>query len=122
MAAQVLDTLGLKCPQPVLKIAVKAPDMKQGDILEILGDCPTFEKDVRTWCERLGKVFLSLKDDGANKKIIQIPPSPKCSESQWIDFMGGSTIEKEYLGHERQVEMLGVFQVQREGMPGLWVK
>jgi tRNA 2-thiouridine synthesizing protein A len=72
MAVEVLDTFGLKCPQPVLKIAVKAPDMKPGDILEILGDCPTFEKDVRTWCERLGKVFLSIKDEGDNKKRIQI--------------------------------------------------
>ena len=72
MAKEILDTLGLKCPQPVLKIAVKAPDMNEGDILEILGDCPTFEKDVRKWCERLRKVFLSIKDEGNNKKRIQI--------------------------------------------------
>jgi tRNA 2-thiouridine synthesizing protein A len=72
MSVEILDTLGMKCPQPVLKIAVKAPDMKEGDILEVLGDCPTFEKDVRTWCERLGKVFLSVKDEGGNKKRIQI--------------------------------------------------
>ena len=72
MALEVLDTLGQKCPQPVLKIAVKAPDMKHGDILEVLGDCPTFEKVVRTWCERLGKVFLSVQDNGANEKTIQI--------------------------------------------------
>jgi tRNA 2-thiouridine synthesizing protein A len=72
MAVQVLDTLGLQCPQPVLKIAVQAPNMLAGDILEILGDCPTFEKDVRTWCERLGKVFLSIRDDGGNAKRIQI--------------------------------------------------
>ena len=72
MALAVLDTLGMKCPQPVLKIAVKHPDMKPGDILEVLGDCPTFERDVRTWCERLGKVVLSVKDDGDDKKTIQI--------------------------------------------------
>ena len=72
MAVAVLDTLGMKCPQPVLKIAVKSPDMKPGDILEILGDCPTFERDVRIWCERLGKVVLSVKDDGDDKKTIQI--------------------------------------------------
>ena len=73
MAVRVLDTLGLKCPQPILKIAVVAPDMETGDILEVLGDCPTFEKDVRTWCERLGKVFLSVKkDEGGDKKRIQI--------------------------------------------------
>jgi tRNA 2-thiouridine synthesizing protein A len=72
MATEVLDTLGLKCPQPVLKIAVKAPDMNAGDILEVLGDCPTFEKDVRTWCERLGKIFLAVTDEGGSRKRIQI--------------------------------------------------
>ncbi len=72
MGVEVLDTLGLKCPQPVLKIAVKAPDMNPGDTLEVLGDCPTFEKDVRTWCERLGKVFLSIEEEGQSKKKIKI--------------------------------------------------
>ena len=72
MAVEVLDTLGVKCPQPVLRIAVKAPDMKTGDILEVLGDCPTFEKDVRIWCERLGRVLLSVKDEGNDQKRIQI--------------------------------------------------
>jgi tRNA 2-thiouridine synthesizing protein A len=47
MKVTVLDTFGLKCPQPVLKIAVKAPDMNVGEILEVWGDCPTFEKDIR---------------------------------------------------------------------------
>ena len=72
MSTHQLDTLGLKCPQPVLKIAEKAPDMKPGDVLEILGNCPTFEKDIRTWCERLGKTFLAVKDEGEGKKMIQV--------------------------------------------------
>ncbi len=72
MSFEKLDMLGVKCPQPVLKIAVKAPEMKPGDILEVLGDCPTFEKDVRAWCNRLGKVLLSVVDEGNNKKRIQI--------------------------------------------------
>jgi tRNA 2-thiouridine synthesizing protein A len=72
MAVEVLDTLGLKCPQPVLEIALKAPDMKHGDILEVLGDCPSFERDVRTWCDRLSKVLLSVKDNGNHKKTIQV--------------------------------------------------
>ncbi|HAA04955.1 MAG TPA: SirA-like protein [Syntrophobacteraceae bacterium] len=72
MSVEVLDTLGMKCPQPILKIAVKAPDMQSGDILEVLGDCPTFEKDVRTWCERLKKVLLTVQTEDANRKRIQI--------------------------------------------------
>ena len=72
MSVEKLDMIGVKCPQPVLKIAVKAPEMKSGDILEVLGDCPTFEKDVRAWCKRLGKVLLSVMDEGNNRKRIQI--------------------------------------------------
>ena len=72
MRLEVLNTLGKKCPEPILKIAVKVPAMKPGDILEVLGDCPTFEKDVRTWCERTERVLLSLKDEGNNQKRIQI--------------------------------------------------
>jgi tRNA 2-thiouridine synthesizing protein A len=70
MAVKVVDALGLKCPQPVLKMAVAVPDMEVGDVMEVLGDCPTFEKDVRIWCERLGKVLLSVQDgDGITKRI-----------------------------------------------------
>ena len=72
MAVEKLDLVGLKCPQPVLKISMKAPQMKSGDILEVLGDCPTFEKDVRVWCTRLGKVCLSINDEGNKRKRIQI--------------------------------------------------
>ncbi|MBT3259593.1 MAG: sulfurtransferase TusA family protein [Deltaproteobacteria bacterium] len=72
MDIEILDMLGMKCPQPVLKIAVKAPDMNADDILEVLGDCPTFERDVRVWCERLGKTFLSIRDEGSGRKRIQI--------------------------------------------------
>ena len=72
MGTEVLNTLGQKCPQPILKIAMKVPAMKPGDILEVLGDCPTFEKDVRTWCERLGRVLLFVKDEGNDQKRVQI--------------------------------------------------
>ena len=72
MAVVTLDMLGVRCPHPVLKIAVMSPEMTSGDILEVLGDCPTFEKDVRTWCRRVGKICLSVMDDGENKKRIQI--------------------------------------------------
>jgi tRNA 2-thiouridine synthesizing protein A len=72
MRVELVDTLGMRCPQPVIKIAVKSPDMKPGDILEILGDCPTFERDILIWCERLEKEVLSVKDEGQNKRRIQI--------------------------------------------------
>ena len=72
MTVHKLDTIGLRCPQPVLKVAVTATYTKPGDILEVLGDCPTFERDIRTWCKRLNKVMLSVNDDGDKAKRIQI--------------------------------------------------
>ncbi|MEW6104714.1 MAG: sulfurtransferase TusA family protein [bacterium] len=69
MTVEVLDTRGLRCPHPVMKIAVKSPDMNKGDILEVLGDCPTFEKGVRAWCERMNKVVLSVREEGRVLRI-----------------------------------------------------
>jgi tRNA 2-thiouridine synthesizing protein A len=72
MAVVSLDTTSLKCPQPVLKIAAKSPDMQRGDVLEVIGDCPTFERDVRAWCKRLKKTLLFMKDEGNCKMKCHI--------------------------------------------------
>ncbi len=72
MAMELLDACGRKCPQPVLKVAAKSADMKSGDILEVIGDCPTFEKDIRTWCSRTNRAMLSIKDEGKGRLRIQI--------------------------------------------------
>ena len=71
MANVQLDALGLKCPQPILKIAAKVPELTQGDILEGSGDCPTFEDDVRKWCERMKKTLLAVNVNG-DAKVVQI--------------------------------------------------
>lgn len=65
---RVLDATGLRCPQPVLKLSVISADMKHGEILEIIGDCPTFEKDISAWCIRLKKTLLFMKDEGGYRK------------------------------------------------------
>lgn len=72
MATVSLDCVGLKCPQPVLKIAAKSAEIKTGDLLEVIADCPTFEKDVRLWCERAKKALMWIRDEGDGKKRCQI--------------------------------------------------
>lgn len=72
MANVILDTLGLRCPEPVLKIAVKSTELTAGDTLEVVGDCPTFEKDVRTWCKRLKKPLLWARNEGGKVVRAQI--------------------------------------------------
>jgi tRNA 2-thiouridine synthesizing protein A len=64
-----LDCSGMRCPQPVLKLAVETADTPTGTVVEILGDCPTFEKDIRTFCDRRRKTLLSIRPEGAKTRI-----------------------------------------------------
>ncbi len=55
-----IDTCGMRCPQPVLVLGNTTVDTPQGAIVEITGDCPTFEQDVRAFCERREKTVLAV--------------------------------------------------------------
>jgi TusA-related sulfurtransferase len=67
-----LDTTRLKSPNDILKIVAKTSKMKSGSILEVRGKGPTFENDVRAWCEETGRGFLSVDREGQDTKIIRI--------------------------------------------------
>jgi tRNA 2-thiouridine synthesizing protein A len=65
--AEVLDCRGMKCPQPVMKAAIKANSMPAGSTLEVRADCPSFPADVTKWCADTGKVLVSIVDQGGYK-------------------------------------------------------
>jgi tRNA 2-thiouridine synthesizing protein A len=71
MAVTLIDAKGLQCPQPTLKVTAMSVKMKPGDVLEVVADCATFEKDVKEWCTRSKKVMLWMKAEG-NAKRCQI--------------------------------------------------
>ena len=66
-----VDATGLRCPQPILKLAMTVVDLPKGALVEMVADCPTFEQDIRSWCERKHLTVLSVRGNGA-KKTIQI--------------------------------------------------
>ena len=68
MATKQLDFRGLKCPDPTLKMAVESHSTPAGEILEVLADCPTFEDDIRSWCQRNKKALLWFRQDGSAKR------------------------------------------------------
>ena len=72
MSTHKLDTLGLKCPQPILKVAIKSKELQQGDILEVLADCHSFPDDIKAWCQRTNKTLLVCADEGGGKYKAQI--------------------------------------------------
>jgi len=62
--AEIMDLKGLKCPQPVLKLAIAAKKHPAGTTIEVLADCNTFPEDVKKWCNDSGKVLVSCVDKG----------------------------------------------------------
>jgi tRNA 2-thiouridine synthesizing protein A len=72
MGIEIVDTLGMKGTQSLLKIALASPTIRPGDVLEIWGDCPSLEQNIRIWCGRVGKTLLSVQEDGKFKKKIRI--------------------------------------------------
>lgn len=71
MEAKFFDAKGLKCPLPTLKMMTITREMKPGEILEVIADCPSFEADVRKFCESTGRALLFVKAEG-NAKRVQI--------------------------------------------------
>lgn len=69
MADRVLDYSGLKCPHPILKLSSQYHHFKEGEIIEVIGDCPTFEKDINAWCSKLGKTILHIERQGKKIKV-----------------------------------------------------
>ena len=64
MAVKKLDTVGLRCPQPIQSIITSIHETSPGDMLEVTADCPTFEEDVRKWAERTGRTVLAITRNG----------------------------------------------------------
>lgn len=69
MANVQFDGRGLKCPLPVLKLTQKLmkKEFNDGDIVDVLADCPTFEKDIKDWCTQWKKVMLWIRNEGGHK-------------------------------------------------------
>jgi len=72
MATKEINATGVRCPQPVMKMSAALMGMNAGDIIEVVADCPTFEEDVKKWCERLKKDMLWVRQEDGGKKRIQV--------------------------------------------------
>lgn len=62
-SALQVDAVGMRCPLPVLALGNATATVLPGAIVEIRGDCPTFEADVRRYCARRGKQVLAVRGE-----------------------------------------------------------
>jgi tRNA 2-thiouridine synthesizing protein A len=44
-------------------------EMKPGEIVEVIADCPTFEADTRKLCTDLKMALLFVKVEGPDKRV-----------------------------------------------------
>ncbi len=74
MAKLLIDALGFHCPLPVLMVTakVKKKEVQSGDVMEVVADCESFEKDIRAWCGQHQKVLIFIRDEGNGVKRCQI--------------------------------------------------
>ena len=63
MSRVLIDARGLKCPRPTLEMTIKAKNIDVGGVMEVIADCPSFEKDVRGWCQRMKKVLIWIRKE-----------------------------------------------------------
>jgi len=59
-----LDTKGLMCPMPIVKLAKKMKGLDVGAELLLLADDEGAKEDVPAWCRRTGNELVSTVEEG----------------------------------------------------------
>ena len=72
MQGITIDTRGLSCPLPVLKVRKAMRTVEAGRTVRVLATDPLADQDLRSYCEVSGCAFLSVdKLDGVLSIVIQ---------------------------------------------------
>ena len=58
----VLDTLGLVCPVPVIRLAKAVEDAPAGTVFEVLSDDAGAKVDIPVWCRMRHQDYLGVED------------------------------------------------------------
>lgn len=61
---QELDASGLLCPEPVMMLHEKMPDMESGEVLKVIATDPSTTRDIPQFCRFLGHALLHQEEQG----------------------------------------------------------
>jgi CoA-disulfide reductase len=65
-----VDTCGLQCPGPIMKVYKTLEAMKEGEIAEIASTDPGFASDIGQWCARTGNTLLDTRFENNTCKVF----------------------------------------------------
>ena len=72
----VIDTSGLRCPLPVLKVRKSLPTLKKKDLALVIADDPLAEIDLRHFCKiksyEIKNVSLNKSDKKQYYEIVRL--------------------------------------------------
>lgn len=63
MTTTVLDTKGLSCPLPILRVKKAIKDVPLGGTLQVLATDPGAVKDFEAFCRSTGQQLVEWKED-----------------------------------------------------------
>ena len=64
----VIDTTGLRCPLPVLKVRKSLPTLKKEDLALVISDDPLADIDLRHYCSIKGYEIKKVSKNKSDKK------------------------------------------------------
>lgn len=64
MTTTVLDTKGLNCPLPILRVKKAIKDVPVGGTLQVLATDPGAVKDFEAFCRATGQQLVEWKEEG----------------------------------------------------------
>ncbi len=86
VASLKVDSCGLQCPGPILKVYDGMKNLMPGQILEITANDPAFAGDVSAWCRRTGNDLLeNITERGIIRCLIR-KGSPVATEKNASDM------------------------------------
>ena len=63
MINQTLDTLGLRCPEPVMLVRKQIRHMQDGEVLLIIADDPATTRDIPSFCQFMDHRLLHIETE-----------------------------------------------------------
>lgn len=72
-----LDLCGLTCPAPLLGAKQVVDDLKPGQVLALLSDCPGTRDDLFIWARHTGNEIAHVEHQGGNRYVFFIRKGKK---------------------------------------------
>lgn len=69
-ATKTLDTLGLRCPEPVMLVRKTVRNMADGETLLIIADDPATTRDIPGFCRFMEHDLLAVEADNAPYRYL----------------------------------------------------